>query len=735
MKITHRSIYQVFKDDVFKNVNSYRELNDEIKKYGESLGSPGSNPYNDSVGMCFEIFTQFFCMKYGETPLIGMKNVMDTSDDAFNQGYDFTFESLSGKNGQIQSKWRSNTSHQFTLGELATNSSIASDMDIEKDNNILFLNIDDTDRLFHYSYPTARNKRRVIGRNAQEEYILRDIHFWDDFRNCIKKSSEFEFKDPFKLRDTQEWVRFGHEKNGIKYLGTEKVLDGSIDKGRVCANTGAGKTLNIYEDVNSLFRDYDKSLAILVFPTRDLITQTFKSFYIWKMFGYIDSNGNEIRSDVSGAVIMSGDKVRFIDSISNIIQDLDYEKIVKFIKDEISLGRKVVVFTTLKSKDLKYEKIVDKLKELNIRINLEIYDEFHNIISSSSDRKKQLEIAEYLQNTNDRSDSAIFYSASNKDGDILSSFNEDLFGPLLAFVSRNDLRERGYVVPQLLVKFVRVKTISNSSETKRDSSRVKLDIDKAQSESVGIITAFNDLKKIYDEPNIITFGDHVEGCRYISSNEEFKKYLPNVEHYFVSSEIRNSERSNIYTKMKSSGNNILHQHSVAKEGVDIPGLHSPFFGRGMNIIGIQQGIGRSDRAVIEDTINFEKGLITLDSPIGWKKYYNVIYIQIEDDETFANRLRLIVKYLMDQGIPEDQWDISFIEDDDRGGSEYKKPDYETSISTSINFDSSNFKKMIERAKIDIIESENKIQSLLEEEKKKEEINSTDWFELMNSKNI
>lgn len=106
-----------------------------------------------------------------------------------------------------------------------------------------------------------------------------------------------------------------------------------------------------------------------------------------------------------------------------------------------------------------------------------------------------------------------------------------------------------------------------------------------------------------------------------------------------------------------------------------------------------------------------------------------------NDETFANRLRLIVKYLMDQGIPEDQWDISFIEDDDRGGSEYKKPDYETSISTSINFDSSNFKKMIERAKIDIIESENKIQSLLEEEKKKDEINSTDWFELMNSKNI
>ena len=132
-KITHLSIYQIFKDRVFDNVNSYSEMNESIKKYGEQV----SDDYNNRVGMSFEIFTQFFCSRYGNTPLLGIKNVIDTSDDPFTTGYDFTFKSLYDLNGQIQSKWRSNPTHQFTLGELATNSAMASDMDIVKDNNIL----------------------------------------------------------------------------------------------------------------------------------------------------------------------------------------------------------------------------------------------------------------------------------------------------------------------------------------------------------------------------------------------------------------------------------------------------------------------------------------------------------------------------------------------------------------------------------------------------------------------
>lgn len=725
MKITHRSIYQVFKDDVFKNVNSYRELNDEIKKYGESLGSPGSNPYNDSVCMCFEIFTQFFCMKYGETPLIGIKNVMDTSDDAFNQGYDFTFESLSGKNGQIQSKWRSNTSHQFTLGDLATNSAIASDMDIEKDNNILFTNLDDTDNLFHYSYKTARNKRRVFGRNSQEELIKRDPNFWNDFRKCIQDSSKNDFENPYTPRDIQNWIINGVTNNGVTYEGTESVLNGKYTKGKVEASTGAGKTLCQFYNIDRSFKEYNKNLAVMILPTRSLISQSFREFYIWKMFG--DDNG---RSNVSCLIIMSGSKPRYNDQIADVLQTLDIDKCIEFVSDRISLGRKVVIFTTMKSHGLKYSDIIDGIKEKGIRVGLEIIDEYHNVISTSAERKDQLEIAEYLKNSELRTDGALFYSASNKGGQILSSFNEDLFGKLLCKVTRNDLRIRGYVAPKLVFKIIRVKNKSNDSESRRDASRIKLDIDKAQSEAVSIISAYKDLSTYYKNPNLITFGDHVEGCRYISQNSEVHTNLPGVKNHFMASETSNGDRDNILSNIRESGGNILHQHSVAKEGINVNNLHGGIIGRNMGIISLQQAIGRSDRGLYTDLLKLINGEISLDSSVGWVKYYNVVYVMVDSDESFYQRVKEIIGYLLGEGIPETEWDISEIDDEGKGGSEYKKPDFSPTIGVDVKFDKNKFNDMIQQVKIEIIEEEQKIQIELAENLERDELNSLSKLDLL-----
>ena len=60
MKITHLSVYKILQDGVFNNVNSYEDMNNSIKKYGERHGLSGSDKYNETVGACFEIFTQFF---------------------------------------------------------------------------------------------------------------------------------------------------------------------------------------------------------------------------------------------------------------------------------------------------------------------------------------------------------------------------------------------------------------------------------------------------------------------------------------------------------------------------------------------------------------------------------------------------------------------------------------------------------------------------------------------------
>ena len=57
--ITHLSVYKIDKDNVFENINSYSEMNEELKKYGEKEPTE----YNDRVGMSIEKFTQFFCTR------------------------------------------------------------------------------------------------------------------------------------------------------------------------------------------------------------------------------------------------------------------------------------------------------------------------------------------------------------------------------------------------------------------------------------------------------------------------------------------------------------------------------------------------------------------------------------------------------------------------------------------------------------------------------------------------
>lgn len=302
---------------------------------------------------------------------------------------------------------------------------------------------------------------------------------------------------------------------------------------------------------------------------------------------------------------------------------------------------------------------------------------------------------------------------------------------MLCKVSRNELRLRGYVSPKLVFKIVRVKSKKNDSENRRNASRVKLDLDKAQSEAVAIISAYKDLQNYYENPNMITFGDHVEGCRYISSNEEVKSSLPDVKSHFMASETTNSDRDYIIDTIRNSGGNILNQHSVAKEGININNLHGSIIGRNMSIISLQQSIGRSDRGLYSDLLKLNKGEISLDDPKGWDKYYNIIYVIVDSDESFYQRVKEIVGYLLGEGIPENEWDISELDDDGKGGSEYKKPDFSPTISTSFSFDKKKFQQMIQQAKIELIEEYKSIQSKLEDEQKREKLDSMSKLDLIN----
>lgn len=695
--ITHLSIYKIDKFEVFETVDSYDKMNQAIFSFGEDENKPLT--YEKRVGEAFEIYTQFFCNRYGETPLLGIFEVTDTSDDAFTRGYDFLFKSIGGRLGQLQSKCRKNPVYSFNSGELSTMGDVARSYNIDNDKSILFINFDDHDKLFDYKYKNARVGRRICDRKMQEAYILRDPEFWNDFRKTIKESAKVVFKTPPVLRDVQNWILHGHTFEDVNYPGTEVVINGTIDKARIQASCSTGKTLCIYHNIMDAF-GIGKNLVFVIEPSLALIDQTFESFYRWKMFS--DENALN-KSDVSCLIIRSGPQPRFNPLIVDFEQTLTPDTAINFIKSRLLDKRKIVVFVTMASQELKYEGIVAKLAETSVRINLEIVDEYHNIITNDAELPKQIAIVNYLSNNKSRTDGTLFYSASHKDGRVLSTFDENLFGPLVAKVTRKHLRDRAYVVPGMRVRFIKVQPGSPGFELRRDAAVQGLNIDKAQVEAVGIIIAHRDSLRFYSEPNLVTFGDHVEGCRHISADQLMSIHMSGVIQHFVAAETLSPDRARTFNIVRSGGNNVIHQHSIMREGINIDNLHGEIINRGMGTHSLQQSIGRGDRTLAEDTVKFQRGEMKLDSPIGWKKYNNLVYIILDsDDETNSDRVKEVVRYMeSESGIPREEWDIA-VTKEHRGGTE--KPIIDPIVDRpliDIRFNDDVLNMMIKKAEIEI----------------------------------
>jgi len=710
-KITHLGIYQIYKDNLFANVNSYSQMNTAIEKYGGSRKTEvEQNQYFHKTGMAFEIFNQYFFIRYNGYPNLGVTNIKDTSDNPYNPGFDFSYTDLNNKFGLIQSKWRSNPLYQFELGSLSTAGEAAMSFGVIATNNILFINFDDREDLFHFKYKNARNNFRIIDRKTQENLIIHDPNFWNDFRKCIEKSAKNYFKDPYNPRDVQEWAMYGNKERG--FAGTIAVINGTYDKGRVEAATASGKSLCIYYNIIDVFK-HNRDIVTVVIPWKSLIYQTFDDYYINKLFGWEDEYNQVYDTNISCVVIMSGETVRFNNTISDVHQCLSAEEVEGKVLSLLAKGRKIVIMTTMKSYNNKYTGIIDNLFEKGVKKDqvFEIIDEFHNLIPTSGERIDHLKRAEFLVNYNKRNSGVIFYSASNKIGEVVNSFDEAQFGPLLAKITRNDLYERGYVCPQLKFKIIRVKNTLVSADDRRTAERKGIDINKAQTEAAAIAIAYNDLKQYYTEPNLITFGNHVAGCRFISEDETLIEILGDVNMHFMSADTHSNERENIIESIRKSGNNILNQHSVAKEGVNLPNLHAGLIDRGMDYKTAQQAIGRSDRALHQDTINFEKGLISLDSPEGWLKYYNVIYVVVDDDDTsFMNRIKDLVKYLLSNGIPREKWDIAMINDEERVDATPELTDNSPEEEFNVIFDRDKLDKIIAEA---IVLANEEIQSEIE----------------------
>jgi len=79
-----------------------------------------------------------------------------------------------------------------------------------------------------------------------------------------------------------------------------------------------------------------------------------------------------------------------------------------------------------------------------------------------------------------------------------------------------------------------------------------------------------------------------------------------------------------------------------------------------------------------------------------QKELNLLNREYTHLSIFFEAVKEIVGYLLNEGIPEDAWDISELVDDENGGAEYKKPDFSSGISVNVKFDSKKFNQMIQQ---------------------------------------
>jgi len=700
LRLSHLAAFNIANRKIFKDVTNYDEFNDAIIGFGTAQGKSGSDEYNDALGAAFEVYTEFFFKRYGTSanPLLGVRCIEDTSRNKFQVGFDFTYEDFSSQPAYLQSKFRSNNQYRFTRKDLGSFISIADEMEIPASRRILFTNINEPSRdrggLFHSSYSGGLRQMRVIARNVQEQFIDRDPDFWNDLYESVKLSltSAIEVQEVFESREHQ--VRME--------AAQDRVFNLELTRGKIIAATGAGKTLVIFKGVRKGFLELGFNLQVVVAPTIDLLRQHHDYFEKFGLFH---------KDKISVIHFRTGEE-------SKTDNHFDYQQTTKV--SDLILDGKQLVFVTYASE----ENLFTGLKSLGIDADCVYWDEFHHTVKQKTEYKEHLETLPSKRN--------LFFSASERRGRVVSSFDELVYGPTLINVTYKELRSKGILVPRLIIKPIVINlnhpTIQGIERNlKKAAKEKKFDLMDGVLEAAGTIVARQNMIGTVGKCNMVTFSKAVPICKEITTNGEIRDYFGDDLHT-VHAGVPSKDRKKIYGQITQSSDSVLCQYSIVKEGIDINPFNSLVMSRSLDIIGVQQGIGRIARANPEDTKNFQAGLISLDDPTGWNKYEAVVYfiITTEDMEQFKDSVKDIVYKLQYAGFEEEDYDFAEILEERTGVSEINE-DWIAPRHNPLVYDiiqGVSIKDVIAQTHIDI-----EVETILEESalrklKIKEEIEST-----------
>lgn len=417
----------------------------------------------------------------------------------------------------------------------------------------------------------------------------------------------------------------------------------NIKRGRIICATGGGKTWIEYTTIYDGFFSRGNTLQILVAPTISLLKQHHETFENYGMFH---------RERVVVMHFRTGEDARRDDYI-------DYEQTTneeKFLEALAKYeGRKIIVFVTYASE----KKMFDIMRKNSVVADCVVFDEFHHCVKQTEEQREHLLTLPVR--------SALFFSASEKRGRVVSSLDTELFGEKLVDISYARLRQQGILVPKVLIKTIRLrqgckKLKAIAKDLVITAEREGLNIKDATMEAAAIIVAREDLIENYERCNLVTFSKAVADCKVITKDSGVQKYLGgSCDINTVHAGTPGTERLEIFEKIKKSHNSVLCQHSIVKEGIDVTSFNALVFSRKMEVIGTQQALGRIVRADPRDTENLKAGKISIDDPTGWKKYYAVVYVVVTDDdmEDFTKFVKEFYVKLRDAGLTTD--DFQFID--------------------------------------------------------------------------
>lgn len=456
-----------------------------------------------------------------------------------------------------------------------------------------------------------------------------------------------------------------------------------MNRGRFIISTGGGKTLLEFYAIHRGFFDPGHTLQVIVAPTIDLLKQHDETFAGYGLF-HVDG--------VARIHFRTGDEAR-LDAHAPYFQTTNPGELFEALKQ--CEDKKVLVFVTYAS----VKKLFAILTKAERVVDACHWDEFHHLCQQTEEQKRWLRSLWPERN--------LFFSASEKRGRIVSTLDEELFGPKLADIGYPRLRVDGILVPNIVIKPIRLnedgkRAKALSREMKKTAERNGFDIKDATLEAAACIVAIRDMQATIGTANVVTFSQQVAMCKAIVSSQAVKDELTDVLLQTVHAGVPGRERRFIYERVKTSVAALLCQHSIVKEGIDITCFNALVMARNMEVIGVQQAIGRIVRADPRDTEALKAGRISLDSPEGWHKYTATVYVLVRDEgaDDFRFWLRGFIEKMTLSGFGPNDYQFADITEARKG----KKPmdvEWVLPLTAKAELEAENLKGIVKNLVVEI----------------------------------